>query len=90
MAHRTARVVLFARPLEKGSSYLGWLRSIITPLRETGSDLVSSVKYEDIYLRDYAAGSELRSGLARCFRFYNTARPHQALGKPTPGEVHFG
>lgn len=49
-----------------------------------------SVKYEDIYLRDYADGSELRSGLARYFRFYNTARPHQALGKQTPAEVHFG
>ena len=49
-----------------------------------------TVKYEDIYLRDYADGSELRSGLARYFRFYNTARPHQALGKQTPAEVHFG
>jgi putative transposase len=49
-----------------------------------------TVKYEDIRLRDYAGGAELRSGLARYFRFYNTARPHQALGKQTPAEVHFG
>ena len=49
-----------------------------------------TVKYEDVYLRDYADGAELRSGLARYFRFYNTARPHQALGKQTPAEVHFG
>jgi putative transposase len=49
-----------------------------------------TVKYEDIYLRDYADGAELRFGLARCFRFYNTKRPHQALGKQTPAKVHFG
>ncbi len=49
-----------------------------------------TVKYEDIYLRDYADGGELRSGLTRYFRFYNTQRPHQALGKQTPAEVHFG
>ncbi len=49
-----------------------------------------TVKYEDIYLRDYAHGVELRSGLGRYFRFYNTARPHQGLGKRTPAEVYFG
>jgi len=46
-----------------------------------------SVKYEDIYLRDYADGSETRHGLERYFRFYNTERRHQALGNRTPQEV---
>lgn len=49
-----------------------------------------TVKYEDIYLRDYADGAELRSGLARYFRFYNTVRPHQRLGKQTPAQVYSG
>ena len=45
-----------------------------------------SVKYEDIYLRDYANGRELRSGLARYFRYYNSERPHQSLRYKTPVE----
>ena len=45
-----------------------------------------TVKYEDIYLRDYANGHELRSGLGRYFRYYNSERPHQSLGYKTPVE----
>jgi len=45
-----------------------------------------TVKYEDIYLRDYANGHELRSGLGRYFRYYNFERPHQSLGYKTPVE----
>jgi putative transposase len=48
-----------------------------------------TVKYEDIYLRDYADGIAARSGLNRYFRFYNMERPHQALGKHTPAQVYF-
>jgi putative transposase len=47
-----------------------------------------SVKYEDIYLRDYADGHALERGLERYFGFYNGARPHSALGGRTPAEVH--
>jgi len=49
-----------------------------------------TVKYEDIYLRDYGSPVELRQGLGRYFGFYNQARPHQALDYRTPGEVMFG
>jgi putative transposase len=49
-----------------------------------------SVKYEEVYLKDYAAVDEARQGLAGYFGFYNTVRPHQALGYQTPAEVHFG
>ena len=47
-----------------------------------------SVKYEDIYLRDYADGLELGRGLSRWFQDYNEARPHQALGNVTPGAMY--
>jgi putative transposase len=45
-----------------------------------------TVKYEDIYLRDYADGRELRLGLSRYFRYYNFDRPHQSLRYKTPVE----
>jgi putative transposase len=48
-----------------------------------------SVKYEDIYLKDYALVSELDAGLAHYFHFYNEQRPHQSLDSRTPAEVHF-
>jgi putative transposase len=45
-----------------------------------------SLKYEDIYLRAYATGSEARLG--SWIASYNTTRPHQALGYRTPDEVY--
>jgi putative transposase len=47
-----------------------------------------SVKYEDIYIKDYGQVSELESGLAAYFRFYDEDRPHQSLNYRTPAEVH--
>ena len=49
-----------------------------------------TVKYEEVYLRDYADGAEAWQGLNRYVAFYNTARRHQSLGRQTPAEVHFG
>jgi len=48
-----------------------------------------SVKYEDIYLKDYASVPELDAGLNAYFRFYNFDRPHQSLAYRTPAEMHF-
>jgi putative transposase len=48
-----------------------------------------SVKYEEVYLHDYASPRQARAGLARYFHFYNHERPHQALGYQTPIEVYF-
>ena len=48
-----------------------------------------SVKYEDVYLRAYETPTELRTGLARYFDFYNTRRRHSALDRRTPDEVYF-
>lgn len=49
-----------------------------------------SVKYEEIYLWDYADGTEAWQGLSRYFPFYNTERRHQGLGRKTPAQVYFG
>jgi putative transposase len=48
-----------------------------------------TVKYEDIYLRDYDTVPLLYAGLANYFQFYNYERPHQSLGYDTPAEVYF-
>lgn len=47
-----------------------------------------SVKYEEVYLRDYADGWEAEDSLARYFRFYCDRRVHQSLGYRTPAEVY--
>jgi putative transposase len=43
-----------------------------------------SLKYEDIYLKGYADGRQARAGIALWMAFYNSHRPHQALGYRTP------
>ncbi len=48
-----------------------------------------SIKYEEVFLRDYKTVREAKNGLARYFEFYNNERPHQALGYRTPREVYF-
>lgn len=47
-----------------------------------------TVKYEDIYLRDYETVPELRRGLDDYFRFYCYERRHQSLDRRTPWEVY--
>jgi len=49
-----------------------------------------SVKYEEVYLKDYANVPEAISELSKYFSHYNTQRPHQALGYRTPEKVFFG
>jgi len=49
-----------------------------------------TVKYEEVYLKDYGDAREAREGLGAYFRFYNEVRPHQALGYSTPAEVYGG
>ena len=47
-----------------------------------------SVKYEDVYIKDYEQVPDLEAGLTAYFRFYDEERPHQSLGYRTPGEVY--
>ena len=43
-----------------------------------------TVKYEEVYLKAYESGGQARAGPGAYFDFYNSSRPHQALGyKPT-------
>ncbi len=47
-----------------------------------------SVKYEDIYIRDYETAPQAIAGLGRYFNFYNRERLHQALDYKTPEAVY--
>ncbi len=48
-----------------------------------------SVKWEEVYLKDYDDVPEAIDGLDSYFKFYNTQRPHQSLGYRTPQQVFF-
>lgn len=48
-----------------------------------------TVKYEEVYLKDYASPREARSSIGEYLSFYNTRRPHQALDYQTPESVYF-
>jgi putative transposase len=48
-----------------------------------------SVKYEEVYLHQYATVSEARRNLEKYFQFYNTERIHESLGYRTPYEIYF-
>ena len=47
-----------------------------------------TVKYEDIYIKDYSTPRELRRGLDEFFVKYNTRRGHQSLNYKTPESVY--
>ena len=49
-----------------------------------------SVKYEEVYIKNYQVYKDAREGLSRYFLFYNNRRYHQSLGYRTPIEVHYG
>jgi putative transposase len=47
-----------------------------------------SVKYEEVYLKDYTDGWEAEASLAAYFRFYDHERIHQSLDYRTPAELY--
>ena len=47
-----------------------------------------TVKYEYLYLHDYATPRALEAGLAKFFRFYNDERIHASLDYRTPMAVY--
>jgi putative transposase len=48
-----------------------------------------SVKYEEVYPKEYESLPQAREGLNQYLVFYNEARLHQALGYKTPAEIFF-
>jgi putative transposase len=49
-----------------------------------------SLKYEEVYLKDYESVAEARAGIDRYFRFYNYERLHQSLDYRTPAAIYKG
>jgi putative transposase len=49
-----------------------------------------SLKYEEVYLKDYASVAEAKDSIARYFRFYNHERLHQSLDYRTPAAMYTG
>lgn len=48
-----------------------------------------TVKYEEVYLRDYVSAREEKENLTRYFKFYNFERHHQDLDYKKPAEIYF-
>jgi putative transposase len=47
-----------------------------------------SLKYEEVYLYAYDNMNDARRGISAYFEFYNTERPHQALGNQIPAAFY--
>ncbi len=47
-----------------------------------------TVKYEEIYLKEYATGTDLYQGLRSYFDFYCGERKHSSLDRQTPAAVY--
>ena len=49
-----------------------------------------SLKYECVYLREFETGLQALSEIESWLNYYNTERPHSALGDKTPMEAYTG
>jgi len=47
-----------------------------------------TVKYEEVYLKEYGDGHELIRSLQHYFEYYNNDRPHMSLDYQTPAEAY--
>lgn len=48
-----------------------------------------SLKYEEVYLKDYETVQETKEGIKTYLDYYNNERPHQSLDYKTPAEVYY-
>jgi len=49
-----------------------------------------SLKYEEVYLKEYATVTDAVENITHYFHFYNEERIHQSLDYKTPNEVYYG
>lgn len=49
-----------------------------------------SLKYEDVYIKDYETVRQATEGIRDYLNLYNYERPHQSLKYQTPAEIYFG
>lgn len=49
-----------------------------------------SLKYEEVYLKDYATVLEAKESIHEYIQFYNYERKHQSLDYKTPAEIYYG
>ncbi len=70
---------------DQGSQFKGRVTDNIFTER-----LWRTLKYEEVYIKDYQSVREARQGISNYMSFYNQERPHQSLGNKTPAEVYFG
>lgn len=48
-----------------------------------------TIKYEEVYLKDYATVREAKDNIGAYIEFYNTGRKHQSLQYKTPADIYF-
>ena len=48
-----------------------------------------SVKYDEVYIKDYESPREARTGINNYFQTYNFRRLHQSLGYKRPADIYF-
>ena len=49
-----------------------------------------TVKYEEVYLKEYETVREAKHSISAYFDFYNNHRGHQSHGYKTPAEIYYG
>ena len=49
-----------------------------------------TIKYEEVYLKDYGSPREARQSLIEYLKFYNEERFHSSLNYKTPAQIYFG
>lgn len=47
-----------------------------------------TIKYEEVYLKEYMSVQEAKENMKTYINFYNNERPHQSLGNMTPREIY--
>ena len=48
-----------------------------------------TIKYEEVYLKEYESPREARQSLGQYINFYNEERPHSSLGNIVPANIYF-